>query len=827
MNIFCKIFLCLLFLIGKGIYAQEKHKDLQHIVANNYSIATPLMSDDGKWSVIRKSYEMSADTIMIFNNRLAEKPIAVKNNIESYFFVGNQNLLIKTNEQVEFFRLKKQKSTIYNGIVSMRLLKDKSQFLLHTKRKELQLYDKNATLVSSLAGVNMFFIAENGGIYAIRNREKDIQEIVLLSGNHPEVFYETSNEIEYLEVDANETGIMIYENKSPTTYQQISYLNLVNKRLYILNDILKLDFKNGLRETIKQGETYFIKLICDEIQEHNSFVDLWYGNDNKLEKKFMPESKEISFVWKPQNKEVTTLTTEEYPKIINIGDEHKYLGFDPYLLENYVNYKPAIKLCLIELQKNECQVVDTITSYLYKSKNEDYLLYSINEIWNLYEVSSSKKYSIQNKKLQAPYFSTDGLYILFEGEDGVWKYCLEEKLLYQLESFAGYSTKIINGQTEIGNYNLFTKTIEAKNSLLVRLENKELYESSYVLLKDNKVSTIIPFTKNNIEDLSFNPTLDSYIYVEENYNLPPQLVFKTLENERKIVYKSNKSDLRILTLKKDIIRYKNSEGEELKGILYYPLDYDKSKKYPMVVHIYEVQSTVSNLYPLAYYGQPDSTGFNLRLLLESGFFVYFPDIVYGKTGTGVAALDCVNHALDALGNNATIDMQKIGLIGSSHGGYQTNYIATQSDRFKAYVSGIGNSDIIRSYFSFNYNFLRPFYFQYETGQYKMKEKFSENKQLYFNNNPIYQVEKVNAPVLLWTGMKDQNIDWNQTMEFYIGLKRNNKKVIALFYPEEGHALLNKKASKDLVFRIIDWFNFFLKNTNDSDWINKEMKKDAF
>jgi hypothetical protein len=64
------------------------------------------------------------------------------------------------------------------------------------------------------------------------------------------------------------------------------------------------------------------------------------------------------------------------------------------------------------------------------------------------------------------------------------------------------------------------------------------------------------------------------------------------------------------------------------------------------------------------------------------------------------------------------------------------------------------------------------------------------------------------------------------MEYYIGLKRNNKKVIALFYPDEGHALINSTACRDLVSRVLDWFDYFLMGTENIDWINREVKEDA-
>ena len=106
----------------------------------------------------------------------------------------------------------------------------------------------------------------------------------------------------------------------------------------------------------------------------------------------------------------------------------------------------------------------------------------------------------------------------------------------------------------------------------------------------------------------------------------------------------------------------------------------------------------------------------------------------------------------------------------------------------------------------------------------MGVSYGNNKALYYNNNPIYNVDKVKAPVLLWAGMQDKRIDWNQVMSFYIGLKRYNKEVIALFYPKQAHVFEKRsKESDDLSKRIMEWFDYFLKDHHDVPWIEKQIK----
>src|SRR5690606_10115092 len=171
------------------------------------------------------------------------------------------------------------------------------------------------------------------------------------------------------------------------------------------------------------------------------------------------------------------------------------------------------------------------------------------------------------------------------------------------------------------------------------------------------------------------------------------------------------------------------------------------KKYPMIVHIYQKQHHRANRYLFAsYYNRQ---GFNIRLLLENGYFVYLPDIkIQGNDGPGIGALECVNNALNAISDIKMIDQEKIGLIGHSFGGYETNFIATHSNRFAAYVAGAGIANLTQMYFSYNYGFNFPDYYRVETLQFDFHTAFANKKKQFFENNPVYFAENINAPVLL-------------------------------------------------------------------------------
>jgi acetyl esterase/lipase/1,2-phenylacetyl-CoA epoxidase PaaB subunit len=826
------IFLCLLPLVaGRELAAQNRQEYIQLLAGKYYRLSGLTMSQDGKWITIRKTLDLNTDTVLIISSLYPEKPVGFRTQVGSTVFPSNDYLLMQSSHQAELLNLTDNSSVYFNGVKNIQELKYKKQFVLHYTEEEksrLELHNANGDLLNSMDNVSRFYITGSSHIYAITENEKSEFEVTLFNDRTKEKVYGTSQKISYLEIDPGEHGIMVYEQKSKSDFVEILYLDLKTKAGFRLKEVLPISFQNGFSEVIREGSNYFLRLGVIKEKDDTSVVDIWYGNDNRLELKFHPSSQELYYIWEPKTKKVERIGDDQMTTFINMGNNLHFLSYNQYLLKDYQSYIPNLRISLYDLQSDGFSPVDTIQPELFVSKKGENILYKKLEGWCLYQCTKGIRKIIPDPMLKTPYFSLDRKSVLFDGEGGLWRYIIENGGLMKLIDFSGNKTILLNGTIKnLNSFRFYIHYVSEKQPLILELDNSLENRSTFVLWQKNKYDTIIPTTNKRICNLIYDETYSHFCFIEEDYNMPPRVVYRKTGEEVKVLYQSNKADSAILSLKQEIISYINNEGIPLKGILYYPLYYKPSHKYPMVVHIYQVQSNKkSNEYPVSSYGKANNDGFDLRLLLEKGYFVYFPDIVYGEKGPGLSALDCVNHALDAVKNNLSIDKSKIGLIGHSHGGYETNFIATHSDRFAAYVSGAGNSDIVRSYFSFNYNFLSPFYWQYENGQYQMNKSFQEDKILYFQNNPIHYVDQVASPVLLWAGMKDRNIYWEQTMEYYIGLKRNNKKVIALFYPDEGHALINSTACRDLVSRVLDWFDYFLMGTENIDWINREVKEDA-
>ncbi|MGV8139258.1 MAG: S9 family peptidase [Mangrovibacterium sp.] len=834
------LFLCLLFAAGRELNAQTAHDSLCRVFSEtSHMLTAPVMTDDGRWLTFRKrSWEpvwkksdLNKDTVVLFDLRDPGKAkiAGYRENVWTLAFAGNTHLLLSYGLKTELLDLNEQTSCYFTGVQRLQVLKNKNQFVLHYNKEEndrLELRSTDGTLLNAMDHVNRFYAAENGDVFAVAGNKEHVSDLFLVRDRTQEKVYSSDHKILSLDIDSARQGIMIHEQGPGGDSEEILYLELKTKNLFPLKEVLSVAFQRGFAEVISEGSSYFLRLWIHRPKNDTSLVDIWQGSDNRLEEKFRTPARELCYIWEPQKRSVQRIGTDLLTKSACIGNGRYFLSLDPYLLQDYTREKPLLKLYRYDRKEDTYAVIDTIPSWLFTSPAGQYVLYFKNGTWHIYYNSSGTRDTIGDGKLKTPYFTPDGKQILFDGEGGLWRYDPEKKDLVLWNSFKGYQTTILNGtsRTSLPGFNFFEKTVSPDKPLVIKLVDPSENKSTYILWKDGQYKTVVPPTTKHIPSFSYNPSFTCFSWLEEDYNLPPRLVYKEMGKKETVLYQSNRLDTAILSLKQEIISYTNSDSIPLKGILYYPLGYDPSQKYPMVVHIYQKQRQLANQYPYpSYY---EGLGFNIRLFLENGYFVYLPDIlIQGEEGPGMEALDCVN-ALNALARNPLIDLKKAGLIGHSLGGYETDYIAARSARFAAYVSGSGHSDIIWASHAFNYNFHFPDHVRIEANAYKLGKPFAADKGLYFKNNPLYHAEKVNAPVLLWAGLEDQNVTSDHTMAFYNALRRNNKQVVALFYKGEGHGLLQKPAQFDLTSRILDWFGYFLKGEEtETGWIEEGTGKD--
>ena len=136
--------------------------------------------------------------------------------------------------------------------------------------------------------------------------------------------------------------------------------------------------------------------------------------------------------------------------------------------------------------------------------------------------------------------------------------------------------------------------------------------------------------------------------------------------------------------KSELVKYRDVDGKELYGVLRYPVGYVPGQKYPTVFEIYETFF---------------DNGFNARaaFLASHGYAVFHPSVNLVVGRPGEAWVKGVTTAANKLIDMGVADPDRLGVHGTSYGGYATVLLLTQTDRFKAAINISGKVDMVSFY----------------------------------------------------------------------------------------------------------------------------------
>ncbi|SHF39328.1 Dipeptidyl aminopeptidase/acylaminoacyl peptidase [Chryseobacterium sp. OV279] len=843
----------------------KKDKDTLEVwMSKFYTITNLKASPNDRYVLVGKTYKRNNDTVLVFDTEKSNQPIHTLVKKSNILFFDDDKLLTSGDGKAELLNLKTDQKKSYENVQRAETLDKSGHYFILNKDKTLSLYDKNSKFINSVSGVSQYTTDKKSKIFIAEKEEnKQTKEntsfvSVILNDNtrskeknsNKETLYSTENEITKLELAPSGKYLIVTEKIQNSDHLQVTFIPAnapanesmsTNQR----NPDTKRAFKSFSGKAdfvtiteIGNGKSYFIDFDKRIPPAQQEMVEVWYGTDKNLRKKKYGTQEHEYQIWNTETNHLEKLPTNKFSTFAAMGSSRYFLAFNTEEEFNYVNTSLVFPIDLYDITIKSYRPLFTASSKVTGTKDGTYIVgFEENQgDWVLYDLTSFAKnlpslIFITEKGFKNPVFSSDSRFLFFESDNGLWQYDLKSQKMNPVGIAKGKEVKIMDKkiQSAYTQYNarFELSTIDLQKPMLLKVRDKKNNLTSYINWRRGKTEILIPPTQNRIKDVKYSENKSPIFSIEENYNSPPLLYryetqFKNKENRKTAIFKSGKEDKVIINLKQEILSYTNMAGTKLKGILYYPIGFNPNQKYPMVVRVYQQQAESSGVYPVPDY---DEDGFNVRLLLEHGYFVFLPDIIYDERGTGIAALDCVNSGLDQLQAHPNIDQKRIGLTGHSMGGYETNFIATKSNQFAAYVSGASVNNIVKFYFSYNAHFNLFDFSRFENGQHEMNVSFSEDKEKYFKNNPIDDVEKVSAPMLLWTGLKDENVTPDQTMAFYTGLLRNRKPVIALLYPNKEHDLgRGSKESEDLNLKTLEWWGYFLKDEKNVPWIDKEMMK---
>ncbi len=245
-----------------------------------------------------------------------------------------------------------------------------------------------------------------------------------------------------------------------------------------------------------------------------------------------------------------------------------------------------------------------------------------------------------------------------------------------------------------------------------------------------------------------------------------------------------------------------SDPFTVQGWLTYPLHFDPSKKYPMVMIVHGGPSAET---------LPSFNGRFVAALTASGYFVLQPnprgsygqgeaftqanikDFGYGDWRDDLAGVDAAIAA-------APIDPNRLGLFGWSYGGYMGMWAETQTTRFRAIVAGAGVVDW-ESYYGQNKidQWMIPFF----------GASVYQDPAVYAKSSPITFINNSKTPVLILQGERDEEVPAPQAFEFYHAMQTLGVPSQLVVYADEGHGPRMPKNQIDILERTVGWFDKFL------------------
>jgi dipeptidyl aminopeptidase/acylaminoacyl peptidase len=257
----------------------------------------------------------------------------------------------------------------------------------------------------------------------------------------------------------------------------------------------------------------------------------------------------------------------------------------------------------------------------------------------------------------------------------------------------------------------------------------------------------------------------------------------------------------------EIIRYP-SEGREIEALLVKPPDFERSRKYPLILIVHGGPAWVKkNDWKLEWEQHP------IQAYASEGYCLVFPNVRgsrdygaefrqanYGDLGGGDArdALAAVDHLV----GQGFIDEGKLGVAGWSYGGYMVPAILTQTDRFKAAQFGAG----IPSF--------EAMYGRLSTVEWIVHENTGtrpwEDPQANIKGSPLYAARKVRTPTLIEHGEEDPRCPVDGSILFYKALKFYGVPAVLEIYPAEGHGITGPLLRRRCLKRNLEWFNKWLK-----------------
>ncbi|GEN73751.1 alpha/beta hydrolase family protein [Chryseobacterium lathyri] len=800
-----------------------------------YQVFNKTVTKNGKWLYFVKYYENGKQEGVLQNGSTLKMMVFENpNNV----YLDDKVFILRNNDNTVFIRnLKKQEELQFQNISDFTYDPDTGNTILTTPGKDISIVDNTGSIRYKSTAIEKTVIAK-GNLWI---RKKNVISLLNLK-----------NLKEKIITDNFQIWTVLKETVSPEE-KLIKLLlkkdSIFLTRFYDFDGHLQLE--KNLPSVIANYPIYNFasshltasKQPFKEQLKNIDTLEVWSSQDMGLKPKIM---KYKAQAYTDLILDLNTGKQYDNPYIFGATRSSLIFGnnviLDFYDLENDDFMEeitpPTFRLRDIKSGKTIFSVDRIDGQYFHVAKKFNQLFYFKNKDWWMYDYDKRKAVNLTvdlgtnfyqfnrlNEKVTIAisrlFLSKDNKKVFLTDENDIWKYDLTTnkaiRLTHSVDKHISY--RILNNSFNEPVQRLAgTKSSEIdENFLLLDISKDDGSAQALAVYRDQKIDIIEALNANTISQLVYSE--NAVTYVTENGNEPYVLKLYNFNSKKKsTVYLSNKEIFEPSLFPRTKVHFWKGKDEESNYCsVVLPPDYNTSKKYPVIVRIYENEAKGYKdfVYP-SYYNQ---NGFNRSLFAMNGYIILLPRIIYKQNEPGQSALSGIETAISKMASIYNIDLNRIGIIGHSFGGFEVNYLVSHSNIFKAAISGASISDITASYFSMNQNSLRPDIYRYTDQSFRFTGSFYDIKDVYYETNPIFHADKINTPLLLWAGKEDYHVNWNQSVSMFIALQSLKKDSKLLLFPKEVHVLLKKENQKEATIRFIQWFDYYLKDYKRPPWFN--------
>ena len=210
-----------------------------------------------------------------------------------------------------------------------------------------------------------------------------------------------------------------------------------------------------------------------------------------------------------------------------------------------------------------------------------------------------------------------------------------------------------------------------------------------------------------------------------------------------------------------------------------------------------------------------------QALAGKGYAVFLPNY-RASTGYGLAfalagyndaagkEFDDIADGIDYLVSAGVADKARVGLTGGSYGGYAAAWFASRyTEKVRAVCMFVGISDLTSKRLTTD--------IPYEELYVHSGKRIDDMWQQSLERSPAYWAHQSRTAVLILGGAADTRVYPGQSIEFYRLLTMNDHPAVRLVqYPGEGHGNAKQPGRADVLYRLLDWFDWYVRDAKPLD-----------